>query len=100
MTRGLDALPDERDWRTVAACRGEDPDLFHAREGVGRNAYGPALRICAGCTVRKPCLQYALDNQPPSIDHGVWGGTVPEDRAQIRRCRTGDCEHGSHRRRP
>ncbi len=50
------------DWRDLAACRDSDPELFFP---VG-NA-GPALvqldrakQVCAGCTVRVTCLEWAL----------------------------------------
>lgn len=33
--------------------------------------------ICAGCPVRKECLQFAIDN---SINHGMFGGSMPKER--------------------
>ncbi len=74
------------DWRDLAACRDTDPDLFFP---VG-NA-GPALRqvaqakqICAGCTVRTPCLEWALAS---GQEAGVWGGTSEDERRALRRLR-------------
>ena len=60
-----------------------DPELFFP---VG-NA-GPALlqiaqakQVCAGCPVRMPCLQRALDS---GQETGVWGGTSEEERRALR----------------
>lgn len=33
--------------------------------------------VCAGCSVRKECLQFAMEN---SVTHGMYGGTMPKDR--------------------
>ncbi len=41
-----------------------------------------ALALCATCPVRTECLQYALRN---SENHGIWGGTTPEERRRMRR---------------
>lgn len=67
------------DWRQRAACRTVDPDLFFP-EGTD----GPALvqadeakQVCAGCTVRRQCLDYALSTYQK---HGVWGGTDEDER--------------------
>lgn len=38
--------------------------------------------VCARCAVREPCLAYAVENM---IDHGVWGGTSPQERRRMRR---------------
>jgi WhiB family transcriptional regulator, redox-sensing transcriptional regulator len=41
-----------------------------------------AKTICAGCTVRAQCLDYALDtNQEP----GIWGGLTEDERRTLRR---------------
>lgn len=32
----------------------------------------PGRRVCATCTVRGPCDQFAVDNQ----ENGIWGGRV------------------------
>src|SRR6266536_4811514 len=44
-----------------------------------------ALPICAGCQVQQPCRELAVraaDSQ--DTDHGVFGGTVPPERCQLR----------------
>ncbi|MGW1438689.1 WhiB family transcriptional regulator [Streptomyces griseus] len=78
-------LPVNTNWRTVAACRDEDPDLFFP---IGTS--GPAVAqaeeakaICRRrCPVMDRCLQWALKS---GQDHGVWGGTDEEDRRRIQR---------------
>lgn len=68
-------------WRTLAACRDQDPEMFYPISASGLAA-DPAKRVCATCPVRAHCLREALDL---GDDHGVWGGTDPADRRAIRR---------------
>ena len=71
------------DWRDHAACRHEDPDLFHP---IGTS--GPTLMqteeakaVCRRCPVREPCLRFALDMEQAT---GIWGGTSETDRRALR----------------
>jgi len=70
-------------WRELASCRGADLNLFFP--GRGESAE-PARRVCAGCPVREPCLDYALRH---GITHGIWGGLAERDRRALRSRRTG-----------
>ncbi len=71
-------------WRSGAACRDTDPDLFFP---VGQT--GPAIAhianakaVCNTCAVQRECLEYALmTNQ----DAGIWGGLTEDERRKIRR---------------
>lgn len=45
--------------------------------------YQLARTICSGCGVREQCLEWAVRHEP----HGMWGGTTPLERKQIRRKR-------------
>jgi WhiB family redox-sensing transcriptional regulator len=77
------ALEEERrDWWRSAACREMDPELFFpvGARGPGAGEIDRAKAICAGCRVRRQCLQYALATHQM---HGVWGGTT-EDERQLR----------------
>jgi WhiB family redox-sensing transcriptional regulator len=72
------------DWRHVAACRDEDPELFFP---IGNT--GPALlqieeakSVCRRCPVREECLQFALDT---GQDAGVWGGLSEDERRALKR---------------
>ncbi|MDX3770668.1 WhiB family transcriptional regulator [Streptomyces sp. NBC_01707] len=71
-------------WRTQAACRGEDPDLFFP---IGST--GPALvqteeakAVCRGCPVRELCLEWAMEH---GQDSGVWGGLGEAERRALKR---------------
>lgn len=43
-----------------------------------------ALKVCNLCEVRAECLEYAMQ-QHDTRDHGVYGGTVPQQRREIAR---------------
>jgi WhiB family transcriptional regulator, redox-sensing transcriptional regulator len=73
-------------WIELAACIGEDPELFFP---VGTT--GPAVRqaerakaVCNTCPVMGDCLRWSLDT---CQDAGVWGGLDEEERRVIRRQR-------------
>jgi WhiB family redox-sensing transcriptional regulator len=72
------------DWRAAGACVAADPDLFFPISGRGPAARQAerALRVCAGCLVRRQCLEFALR---AGEEDGIWGGTTPEERIRIRR---------------
>ncbi len=71
---------DTSDWRSRAACRGVDPDLFfplpHDGEGVDR-----AKAVCVVCPVRNQCLDEALRRIP----EGIAGGLTATERRRLRR---------------
>jgi WhiB family redox-sensing transcriptional regulator len=62
-------------WRERAGCRDADPITFFEAYEVDE-----AKRICAGCPVREPCLEYALRTE--QLD-GVWGGASEGEREQM-----------------
>jgi WhiB family redox-sensing transcriptional regulator len=72
------------DWRSAAACRSADPDLFFPASVTGPDArqIARAKTICAGCGVRQECLEFALTH---AQNFGIWGGTTAEDRQRDRR---------------
>ena len=66
----------EYGWQWRAACRGADTGLFFApsefeERGAKKAREAQAKAICAGCTVRSECLEYAIRIRE---QHGVWGG--------------------------
>jgi WhiB family redox-sensing transcriptional regulator len=65
-------------WREEAACRGADLSLFFLSRGESAE---PAQRLCAGCPVRQPCLEFALGHGEV---HGIWGGLTARDRRALR----------------
>lgn len=64
-------------WMAKGNCRDEPPSRFFPSDGVGVEV---ARRICAGCPVKSPCLEYALEQR---VDHGVWGGASERERRRI-----------------
>jgi WhiB family redox-sensing transcriptional regulator len=71
----------EQPWMIESRCREYDPAVFFPSDGVGVEV---AQRICAQCSVRRECLEYALTYR---IDHGVWGGASERERRRILRSR-------------
>lgn len=68
-------------WMAEGNCNNVAPSTFFPSDGVGVDS---ARKICEGCPVKAPCLEYALHNR---IDHGVWGGTSERERRRILRQR-------------
>ena len=71
-------------WRSAGACLSADPDLFFpiSATGLAERQIAQAKIICAGCGVRRECLDFALSHDQV---YGIWGGTTPEDRQRDRR---------------
>lgn len=70
-------------WRRQAACRGLDPGAFHP-DDEDVIATEAAVAVCRKCSVREPCLEYALAAREPD---GVWGGVTARERRRMRRRR-------------
>jgi WhiB family transcriptional regulator, redox-sensing transcriptional regulator len=66
-------------WRTIAACRSADPDLFFPVSASANNLQqvADAKAICACCLVRRECLDFALRTRQL---HGIWAGMTEEER--------------------
>ena len=74
-------------WRSEGACLAADPDLFFpaAADAEAAQETARARRICAGCPVKRQCLDYAMQTGEPT---GIWGGTTPQERNAVLRHRT------------
>ena len=72
-----------RNWRSAAACRFTDPDLFFPLSASGKSEeqVRQAKAICAACPVRLACLAFALRTHQT---HGIWGGLTEEERYRRR----------------
>jgi WhiB family transcriptional regulator, redox-sensing transcriptional regulator len=72
-------LTDRYDWRSTAACRSADPELFFPISDSGPSLVqaAEAKAICAGCPVRRQCLAFAVRTQQV---HGIWGGLTERER--------------------
>jgi WhiB family redox-sensing transcriptional regulator len=90
IARGF-AVTDRMLWGIVigqAACStsGRGPDDWYpvsTPAGTARREAAEALAVCAACPVREECLELALRNWTVG-QHGVWGGTVPAERQELR----------------
>lgn len=63
-------------------CAQTDPDLFFPESGDEGLRQRNAKAVCRACTLRVPCLEYALDEQ---VAFGIWGATTPRERRDMRR---------------
>lgn len=80
----LTLTPRRRDWRSAAACRGVDPELFFpvAETGPAYDAQvGAAKAVCARCPVVAECLAEALARIPD----GICGGLTADERHTLHR---------------
>jgi WhiB family transcriptional regulator, redox-sensing transcriptional regulator len=75
----------DEDWQMKAACRGPQAAVFfpppqfeRKDEKVERETRAKA--ICADCSVRQPCLDYAISIREP---HGIWGGLNENERRHL-----------------
>lgn len=60
-----------------AACAGMDGEAWFPETGGDGDL---ALRICAFCPEKQPCLQWALDNKET---FGIWGGLTMMQRVHL-----------------
>jgi len=51
---------------------------------VARREAAMAIATCMACPVRAQCLELSLRHWDVG-QHGVWGGLIPADRAELRR---------------
>ncbi|MFH9823062.1 WhiB family transcriptional regulator [Streptomyces bobili] len=79
----LDA-PRSSDWRDLAACRDEDPELFFPKgsEGPWILTIEQAKAVCQSCPVADACRAFALNTRP---SHGIFGGLTQQERANAQR---------------
>ena len=80
----MSAIGTASNWQSAGACLSADPDLFFpiSSRGPAERQIARAKRICAGCSVRRECLEFALSSNQI---HGIWGGTTADDRQRERR---------------
>lgn len=68
-----------QEWRSKAACKGMDPDLFFPGQGESTRE---AKAICAQCPVQVECLETAMTNHE---SFGIWGRKSERERRVLRR---------------
>ncbi len=83
ISRRFTAGPVDQDWRSLAACRSADPDLFFPISSSGSSGaqVAEAKAVCAGYQVQRECLAFALRTHQV---HGVWGGLSEEEHYRLR----------------
>jgi WhiB family redox-sensing transcriptional regulator len=72
-------------WQAKAACRGPQAAMFfppsHFERKDDKEARETQAKgICATCSVRRSCLDYALRIREP---HGIWGGLNEAERRSL-----------------
>lgn len=71
-------------WGPRGLCyNSEDPRMTDVPEDQQRPDSDIAQR-CARCPVNQLCLQYALETEAPGGEEGIWGGTTPYQRRQLK----------------
>ena len=84
----LAQVPDDAEWtwQEHGSCRSVDPTIFfHPQNERGLSRLRrdrQAKTVCAACTVRLECADYAIRAREP---YGVWGGLTEEERECIYR---------------
>ena len=75
---------DAEDWRSVAACRDTNPEMFFpvGSTGPAISQIEAAKAICRSCDAQAPCLEFALATNQEA---GVWGGTSEDERRRLRK---------------
>ena len=76
-----DIASDRPEWHKDALCRHYPTKIFFGNDEHHRATYNQAKTICAQCTVKPECLEYALANNER---FGCWGGTSPRERTRLR----------------
>jgi WhiB family redox-sensing transcriptional regulator len=79
MQRITNKLLQPLEWQTHARCAEVEPEIFFPERGGSSKA---ARMVCAQCSVRLECLEYALNNKE---QFGIWGGTSERERRRLRK---------------
>jgi WhiB family transcriptional regulator, redox-sensing transcriptional regulator len=75
----------EQLWQDKAACRGPQsshffPPSHFERKDEKEAREARAKAICQICSVKEPCLEFAISIREP---HGIWGGLNEIERKQV-----------------
>jgi WhiB family transcriptional regulator, redox-sensing transcriptional regulator len=75
---------DAEDWRSRAACKDTEPELFFpiGTTGNALDQIDAAKAVCQLCDAQTDCLEFALATNQES---GVWGCTSEEERRKLRK---------------
>lgn len=67
-------------WVDQAACAGMPTHWWFPEPHSDKLHKARALRICGRCPVTAQCLAEAVRLETATQQHGIWGGTTPQDR--------------------
>jgi WhiB family transcriptional regulator, redox-sensing transcriptional regulator len=81
---------DQQLWLRDASCRGPQASVFYAPPRFERKEdrlrrERQAKSICAGCSVRQDCLEFAIET---GETFGVWGGLTEAERSELNSSRS------------
>lgn len=87
----MSAQRNDDSWQLKAACRGPQSAVFFPPPQFERkedklHREDRAKEICASCSVRRDCLDYAIAIREP---HGIWGGLNESERKDLLASRVG-----------
>lgn len=82
----------DTDWRSRAACKGVDPELFFSSDLVENkqekdDREATAKAICLQCDSKEECLEYAIK---AGERYGIWGGLSEQERRTLQRRRNAE----------
>jgi WhiB family redox-sensing transcriptional regulator len=69
-------------WQEWALCKGTDIGMWYPERGHPPAWIEQSKALCRQCPVRWQCLEMALATHQ---DYGIWGGTTPPKRRQLKR---------------
>lgn len=78
----LEYEKDEPTWQELGRCQEVDPEIFFPEDETSYYDYNAAKKICGTCDVINECLAFAMEK---GMYFGIWGGTTPRQRANLRR---------------
>jgi WhiB family transcriptional regulator, redox-sensing transcriptional regulator len=81
MSRSTDLVSDVH-WTKLALCAGHPERGWWFPEYYCDKDVARAVAICRACPVRTDCLNFAITT---GQSEGVWGGTTPSERRNLRR---------------
>ena len=70
-------MPTDQGWQAGAKCRSIPVELFFP---LVEQESDDAKAVCWSCTVREPCLEFAIE---AGERFGVWGGLTPQERRSL-----------------
>ena len=82
MTKYIRVKPTDHWWRDKANCKKMDINLFFPERGVPYSVIKSTKQICLNCPVMLECLEMILNTENDNF--GIFGGTTPKERRQIR----------------